>query len=190
MKAMSLLVAGCWLAGVVLSAPAGAQTPTFDLSAAKAEYKRPPPRPPADPALVDLGRLLFSDPRTSASTNTSRASCHLPYLGWAVTDARSRSDSGKPTSRKSQPLIGIGHAEDSPVGWGARSATLEDQVKASIATGSMSMRQTETPVKVEVIEARFRVISRIRAEIRCRPAGQADRCRRHGDCDCCVRAHP
>jgi cytochrome c peroxidase len=158
MKTMALLVAASWLACVVLSALAGAQTAAFDLNAAKAEYKRPPARPPADPALVDLGRILFWDPRISASGNTSCVSCHLPYLGWSVTDARSRSDSGKPTSRKSQPLIGIGHAEDSPVGWDGRSTTLEDQVRASIATGSMSMRQTDTPVKVEVIEARFRAI--------------------------------
>lgn len=128
------------------------------MSAAKAEYKRPPPLPTAAPALVDLGRTLFWDPRISASGNTSCVSCHFPYLGWSVTDARSRTDSGKPTSRRSQPLIGLGHAEDSPVGWDGRSATLEDQAKASIATGSMSMRQTDTPVKVEVIEARIRAI--------------------------------
>jgi cytochrome c peroxidase len=73
-----------------------------------------------------------------------------------VTDARSRNDSGKLTSRKSQPLIGIGHAASGPYGWDGRSATLEAQVKASVATGSMSMRETDTPVKVEVIEQRIR----------------------------------
>jgi len=35
---------------------------------------------------------------------------------------------------------------------------LEAQAKASVATGSMSMRETETPVKVEVIEARIKAI--------------------------------
>jgi cytochrome c peroxidase len=73
-----------------------------------------------------------------------------------VTDARSRSDSGRPTSRKSQPLLGIGHAGKAPVGWDGRSATLEAQAKASIASGSMSMQGTDTPVKVEVIEERIR----------------------------------
>src|SRR5262249_42653746 len=62
---------------------------------------------------------------------------------------------GKLTSRKSQPLIGLGHAGDTPVGWDGRSPTLEAQAKASIATGSMSMRETPTPVKVEVIEERI-----------------------------------
>ena len=94
----------------------------------------------------------------SASGKTACVSCHYTYLGWGTTDPRSRNDSGKLTSRRSQPLIGIGHA-DGPLGWDGRSASLEAQVKASIATGSMSMRETETPVKVEVIEARIRAIT-------------------------------
>ena len=63
---------------------------------------------------------------------------------------------GKPTSRKSQPLIGLGHAGKALVGWDGRSATLEAQAKSSIATGSMSMRETSTPVKVEIIEERVK----------------------------------
>jgi cytochrome c peroxidase len=127
------------------------------LAAMKADYKRPPPRPVENQALVEVGRLLFWDPRVSASGKTACASCHYPYLGWATTDARSRNDSGKPTSRRSQPLIGIGHAAGT-IGWDGRSATLEAQAKSSIATGSMSMRQTDTPVKVEAIEARIRAV--------------------------------
>jgi cytochrome c peroxidase len=106
--------------------------------------------------LADLGRDLFFDPRISASGKTACASCHFPELGYVVTDAHPRNDSGKPTSRKSQPLIGLGYAGNAPVGWDGRSPTLEAQAKTSIATGSMSMRETETPVKVEVIEERVR----------------------------------
>jgi cytochrome c peroxidase len=136
--------------------PADAQVPPRDVTALKRDYQRPPPLAVANPALVDLGRELFFDPRISASGKTSCASCHAPALGWVVPDARPINDSGKPTSRKSQPLIGLGHAGNAPVGWDGRSATLEDQVKASIATGSMSMRETATPVKVETIEERIR----------------------------------
>ena len=128
-----------------------------ELSAMKAEYKRPQPRPAENKTLVDLGRLLFWDPRASASGKTACATCHLPQLGWAVTDPRSRNDSGKPTSRRSQPLLGIGYM-NAPVGWDGRNPSLEAQAKSSIATGSMSMRETDTPVKVEVIEERFRNI--------------------------------
>jgi cytochrome c peroxidase len=151
-----VLIALPWVAP---GAPAQAQDPTASqLGAMKAEYRRPAARPADNPALVELGRHLFWDPRASASGNTACATCHLPYLGWAVTDAQSRNDSGKLTSRKSQPLIGIGHADAGPYGWAGTSASLEAQVKSSIATGSMSMRETGTPVKVEVIEQRIRDI--------------------------------
>jgi cytochrome c peroxidase len=52
-------------------------------------------------------------------------------------------------------LIGLGYAGKALVGWDGRSPTLEAQVIASIATGSMSMQQTDTPVKVETIVARI-----------------------------------
>jgi cytochrome c peroxidase len=127
-----------------------------NLDAIKRDYRRPAPRPVENQVLVDLGRDLFFDPRISASGKTACASCHFPELGYVVADAHPRNDSGKPTSRKSQPLIGLGYAGNAPVGWDGRSPTLEAQAKASIATGSMSMRETETPVKVEVIEERVR----------------------------------
>ena len=76
------------------------------------------------------------------------------HLGWAVTDRQSPTI-GKTTSRKSQPLIGLGHVAGAPVGWDGRNASLEAQAKSSIATGSMSMRETPTPVKIDVIEERI-----------------------------------
>ena len=158
---VTAFAAGIIVAGGLLPTPATTETiagltiSSGELSAMKAEYKRPQPRPVADKALVDLGRQLFFDPRASASGKTSCASCHLPQLGWAVIDPRSRNDSGKLTSRRSQPLLGIGYM-NAPVGWDGRNASLEAQAKSSIATGSMSMRETDTPVKVEVIEERFR----------------------------------
>ena len=133
----TLLTVG--LLGSQQTVPAQAQS--ADVTNLKREYRRPPPRPIENQALVDLGRDLFFEPRISASGKTSCASCHFPQLGWAVTDARSRNDSGKLTSRKSQPLLGLGYAGDAPVGWDGRSASLEAQAIASIATGSMSMRE-------------------------------------------------
>jgi cytochrome c peroxidase len=136
--------------------PRAEPTQAQGLDAIKQDYRRPAPRPVENQALVDLGRALFFDPRISASGKTACASCHFPELGYVVTDAHPLNDSGKPTSRKSQPLIGLGYAGNAPVGWDGRSATLEAQAKASIATGSMSMRETNTPVRVEVIEERIR----------------------------------
>lgn len=153
-----------WVAAAVAAMPcitvAIAQTSTLSpsaLASMKADYKRPPPRPINNQDVVDLGRLLFWDPRVSASGKTGCVNCHLPQLGWAVTDPRSRNDSGKMTSRRSQPLIGLGHADPStPLGWDGRNASYEAQAKNSIATGSMSMRETDMPVKVDVIEQRIR----------------------------------
>jgi cytochrome c peroxidase len=161
LAAVSFLFIAAGLSVITWTLPAQAQAPQPtppDIRELKALYQRPPARPIESQALVDLGRLLFWDPRISASGKTACATCHFPYLGWATTDDRSRADSGRRTSRKSQSLIGIGHADGAPVGWDGRSATLEAQVKSSVATGSMSMQNTDTPVKIEVIEARIRDI--------------------------------
>jgi cytochrome c peroxidase len=45
-----------------------------------------------------------------------------------------------------------------PNGWDGRNATLEAQIKSSITNGSMSMRETDKPVTIEVIETRIRAI--------------------------------
>jgi cytochrome c peroxidase len=157
--AVALLLAAAGVAGIGVFAQAQDRPPTArELAAMKSEYKRSPPRPVENQAVVDLGRLLFWDPRVSASGTMACVTCHLPYVAWAVTERRSRNDSGKLTSRKSQPLIGLGHVGSSALGWDGRNASLEAQAKASIATGSMSMRETPTPVKVEVIEQRIQAI--------------------------------
>jgi cytochrome c peroxidase len=155
--ALSALAAGCLIV-FTPTGPARAQAPQVDLTALKRDYRRPPPILVENKALVDLGRELFFDPRISASGKTSCASCHAPELGWVVTDARPLNDSGKPSARKSQPLIGLGHAGNAAVGWDGRNPSLEAQAKNSIATGSMSMRETGTPVKVETIEERIKSV--------------------------------
>lgn len=146
-----------FLAGGQSNAAASQQLSAADTAAAKTAYQRPPPLPVENQALVDLGRLLFWDPRASASGRTACVTCHLPQLGWAVNDPRSRNDSGKLTTRKSPTLLGVGHfAPGVPNGWDGRNVSLEAQAKASIATGSMSLREAGTPVKVEDIEERIR----------------------------------
>jgi cytochrome c peroxidase len=151
---LAVIAAAGVIAQAMPSQAQGAGAPS-DLAALKGEYRRPPPRPVENQALVDLGRDLFFDPKISASGKTACATCHNRALGYGVTDAHSLNDSGKLTSRKSQPLIGLGYAGKALVGWDGRSPTLEAQVIASIATGSMSMQQTDTPVKVEAIVARI-----------------------------------
>jgi cytochrome c peroxidase len=156
LRTVFVLVAG-GLAGYSYFSAATAQTgASAHLDAMKSMYRREPPLPIANQPLVDLGRDLFLDPAISASGKTACVTCHLPQLGWAVTDAKSKNDSGKLTSRRSQPLIGMARIGTTPVGWDGRNPTLEAQAKSSIATGSMSMSATPTPVKVEVIAERIR----------------------------------
>jgi cytochrome c peroxidase len=153
---MTLAVAAAGaLAGPAVTAAYSQSISPAEIAAMQRDYRRPPPRPVENAALVALGRELFFARELSASGNTSCASCHFPELGWGVREPRSRNDSGKLTARKSQPLIGTGHIAG-PVGWDGRNASLEAQARSSIATGSMSMRETPTPVKVEVIEERVR----------------------------------
>jgi cytochrome c peroxidase len=149
------LTAGCLIV-LAQATLVEAQAPQPDLNAVKRDYQHPPPAPIESKALVDLGRELFFDPQISASGKTACASCHVPELGWVVTDAHPLNDSGKPSSRKAQPLMGLGYAVNTPVGWDGRNPSLEAQAKGSITAGSMSMRETDAPVKVEVIEARIK----------------------------------
>jgi cytochrome c peroxidase len=134
---------------------AHAQAPTAT-TALKDQYRRAQARPIENKPLVELGRELFSDTQLSASGKTACVTCHVPQAAWSVLDASSTNDSGKLTSRKAQTLIGIGHASSPINGWAGTNPTLEAQAKGSVATGSMSMRETPTPVVVEVIEQRFR----------------------------------
>jgi cytochrome c peroxidase len=146
-----VMTAGC-LIFIAQTRPVQAQALQPDLNALKRDYRRPPPAP------IDLGRELFFDPQISASGKSACATCHVPELGWVVTDPHPLNDSGKPSSRKAQPLIGLGYAVNAPVGWDGRNPSLEAQAKGSISAGSMSMRETDTPVKVEVIEERIKSV--------------------------------
>ncbi len=136
-----------------------------DIDKIKAEYRRPPARAVENPALVELGRDLFFDPVISASGKTSCASCHRPELGWTSNAPRSPGDSGRPTQRKTQTLLGIGHARP-PFDWDGRHATLEAQAVSSIGTGSMSMFATPHEVKVDDIIDRLRADQRYVAKFR------------------------
>src|SRR5215813_2545066 len=147
-------VAGVLAGDMVANAQTTAPSP--HVAALKEQYRRAPPRPIENKALAELGHDLFFDPIISASGKTACGSCHFPNVAWTVTDARSVNDSGKLTSRKSQTLVGVGLMGDGPFGWDGRNPSLEAQAKASVATGSMSMRETQTPIPVEVIEERVR----------------------------------
>jgi cytochrome c peroxidase len=67
--AASALLAAFCLITLAPAGPAGAQAPSRDLTALKRDFRRPAPAAIENPALADLGRALFFDPRISGSGN-------------------------------------------------------------------------------------------------------------------------
>lgn len=126
-----------------------------DLDELKSGYRRAMTPPVDNAALVELGRALFFDPVISSTGTTSCATCHRPQTAFTDNEARGKSDSGQPTLRRTQTLLGIGHARP-PFDWDGRAATLEAQAVSSIGIGSMSLFPSKTPVKVDEIMARLR----------------------------------
>lgn len=68
----------------------------------------PPPIPadnPQTPAKVELGKLLFFDPRLGDDGTVSCASCHLPSAGWGFPDDLSMGYPGTVHWRNSQTIM-------------------------------------------------------------------------------------
>ncbi|MET0867175.1 MAG: cytochrome c peroxidase [Pseudorhodoplanes sp.] len=144
------LIVGAWCCAIAAAAD------STTLNEFKSGYRRAMTPPVENRALVDLGRDLFFDPVVSSTGATSCATCHRPQTGFTVNEPRSRTDSGQTTFRRTQTLLGIGHARP-PFDWDGRAATLEAQAVSSIGIGSMSLFPSKTPVKVDEIMARLRV---------------------------------
>ena len=125
------------LAAVTLpSSHAGNAAPATDARARDYQQWKLPAQPaaPADnqasEARVELGKMLFFDPRLSRNGNTSCASCHNPGLGWSDGLATARGFDGKLLERASPSIVNTGY--NTIHMWDGRKKTLEDQ-----ATGPM-----------------------------------------------------
>ena len=84
---------------------------------------------PPNEAKTALGRLLFHDPRLSASGQLACVSCHDPARGWADGRAVSQPSHGIPA--RNAPTI-RNAAWQSALFWDGRAATLERQVEESL----------------------------------------------------------
>ncbi len=80
---------------------------------------------------IAAGRRLFFDPRMSASNTTACASCHLEAHGWTDRARFSTNDLGKPMTRRTQTLLGVGWVPK--LGWDGGVDALEAFVLAPIA---------------------------------------------------------
>jgi len=83
---------------------------------------------------VDLGRLLFFDPRLSGSGQLACASCHDPELGWGDGRSTSFGHARQPLRRNAPALLNVGLI--SPLFWDGRVATLEQQAMAVLLNPS------------------------------------------------------
>ncbi len=82
--------------------------------------------PAADPAEVELGRLLFFDPLLSKDNTISCASCHHPDLGFGDGVGRAVGVSRIPLRRHAPQLWNVGYK--SHLTWDGRVTTLEAQM--------------------------------------------------------------
>jgi len=74
---------------------------------------------------VELGRMLFYDPRLSADNTISCATCHQQDKGFVDGLARSRGINGRRTNIKSMSLVNV--LWENRMFWNGRVATLEEQ---------------------------------------------------------------
>lgn len=96
----------------------------------------PPPIPPDNKqseAKIELGKILFFDPRIGGDTSTACATCHEPDQGWAWSDDFSRGYPGTVHWRNSQTIINAAYY--GKLFWVGAAASLEKQAPAAAKGG-------------------------------------------------------
>ncbi|WP_440903704.1 cytochrome-c peroxidase [Catenovulum sp. SX2] len=84
-----------------------------------------PKNNPLTPAKVELGKMLFFDPRMSGEGTMSCATCHSPLFGWSDGLATAKGFLGKVLGRASPTVVNTAY---NPIQmWDGRAKTLEDQ---------------------------------------------------------------
>jgi cytochrome c peroxidase len=125
-----------------------------------ARYTRPRGLPaPSDNAItperVELGQMLFFDPRLSGSRFLSCGSCHNPGLSWSDGNALGTGHEMKMLGRRTPTILNLAWA--STLFWDGRAATLEEQALGPIqAAGEMNL-------PLEALEGRLKEITAYRA---------------------------
>ncbi len=116
-----------------------------------------PPVPadnPQTPAKVELGKLLFFDPRLGGNATVSCVSCHLPSAGWAFPDGLSMGYPGTVHWRNSQTIVNTAYY--GKLFWAGKAKSLEAQA-GSAATGAVGGNGEN-----DVMEARLAFIPEYR----------------------------
>lgn len=136
---------------LLVSAPLVAANDTaLDLAKIKSAYKRPTSIPypkdnPYSAAKYQLGKILFFDPRLSASGVTSCATCHNPSFDWGDGMAKGVGFQHAPLARKSPTLLNL--AWDELYFWDGRADSLEAQALGPIASAAEMNMQHDVMIK-------------------------------------------
>ena len=101
-------------------------------------------------AKVELGRLLFFDPRLGGDASISCANCHEPEQGWAFSEEISRGYPGTVHWRNSQSVINSAYYEK--LFWAGSTPSLETQAPAAAKGGVAGNGEND------IMEARLRLI--------------------------------
>ncbi len=95
-----------------------------------------PPIPPDNKqsdAKIELGKMLFFDPRLGGDTSTPCIVCHEPSQGWAFNDGLSRGYPGTVHWRNSQTIINSAYYNK--LFWAGAAASLEKQAPSAAKGG-------------------------------------------------------
>ena len=115
------------VAGSPLIEAAGPRVPAPSTEDARWQLKTPPQ--PAEnvgtPARVELGKVLFFDPRLSGNGASSCASCHNPSLGWSDGQKTAVGFKGAILGRATPTIVNT--AYNTQFMWDGRKKSLEDQ---------------------------------------------------------------
>jgi cytochrome c peroxidase len=88
----------------------------------------------ADPAIVELGKMLFFDPRLSGDASTACSDCHDPNYGWSDGSELARGYPGTMHWRNSQTIVNLGFITGG-FHWDSGLASLSDQVHDAMGAG-------------------------------------------------------
>lgn len=142
--------------------PAAAPQEARDLPAFLGPLRRPPVPDdnPMTDAKIELGRMLYYDPRLSANGTLSCATCHNPALGWADGLATGIGINGEKLGRSSPSVANAAYYETQF--WDGRAPSLEEQAKGPIQAakemGNTSDKALKTVASIPGYVKRFQEV--------------------------------
>jgi cytochrome c peroxidase len=106
---------------------------------------------PMAPEVLELGQILFFDPRLSGNNEISCASCHDPELGYGDNQATFDAYNGGYGKRNSPTVINSGYYETNF--WDGRAASLEEQALGPIENpNEMNQSLDELIIELKTIK--------------------------------------